>query len=70
MKFLPFRSFNGYREARLNYEFIITHFKAVFLNISFTVILLYICQLLTQNFPVFILVTCATHIQKFFTPTL
>ena len=70
MTFLSFRCFNEYREARLNYEFIITYFKAIFLNISFTVILHYICQLLTQNFPVFVLVTCATRIQKFFTQNL
>ena len=65
MTFLSFRCFNGYREARLNCEFIITHFKAVFLNISFTAIILYICQLLTQNFPEFVLVTCANHIHSF-----
>jgi len=57
MTFLSFRCFNGYREARLNYEVIITYFKAVFLNIRFTVTLRYVCQLLTQNFPVFVLVT-------------
>lgn len=65
MTFLSFRCFNGYREAILNNEFIITHFKAVFLNVSFTVILPYLCQLLAQNFPVFVLVTCANRIQNF-----
>jgi len=45
MTYLSFRCFNGYREARLNYEFMITRFKAVFLNIIFTVMLRYICQL-------------------------
>jgi hypothetical protein len=63
MTFLSFRCFNGYREAKLNYELRFTHFKAIFFNISFAVKLSYICQLLTQNFSVFVLVTCATRIR-------
>jgi hypothetical protein len=57
MKFLSFKCFNGYREAVLKYECIITQFKATFLSIVFTLTLRCICHLWPQNSVVFVLVS-------------